>query len=174
MLHVVWLAVVHLRNRTQTSDSSDPKNPSSFRSLRRTSPPLRISPPQQFPSGFSIIVPDGQTSKAQEADFTKDDKKSYLNVHPTAVGNYAVGLSTTPREIALSGKDFNEYLYEDGIPDRNELDEAVREWYSKQVKTIFQVADVQTGNYKFEFRICEFIRRRTRSYGKVGETNRTH
>ena len=103
----------------------------------------------------SVISPKGTRTNPKEADFTKDDKTSFLNLQPTEEGNYVVGLSTMPREIDLKGKDFNEYLTEDGIPDtlaerkrKKELTKDVRERYSKHVKIIFQVGDKQSDNYK--------------------------
>ncbi len=103
----------------------------------------------------SIIAPLGNRSNAKEADFTKDETTSFLNLQPAEEGNYVIGLSTMEREIDLKAKDFNEYLTEDGIPDtlaerkrKKELQKDVRERYSKHVKTIFQAGDKQTNNYK--------------------------
>lgn len=103
----------------------------------------------------SVISPKGARTNPKEADFTKDDKTTFLNLQPTEEGNYVVGLSTMTREIDLEGKDFNEYLEHDGIPDtlaerkkKKELDKKVRERYSKHVKTIFQAGNTPTDNYK--------------------------
>lgn len=104
---------------------------------------------------LSVISPSGARTNPKEADFTKVETTSYLNLQPTEAGNYVVGLSTGTREIDLKAKDFNEYLIEDGIPDtladrkkRNELTRDVREQYSKHVKTIFQAGGEQSDNYK--------------------------
>jgi len=106
-------------------------------------------------SDLSVVSPGGKRTKPAESDFTKDKVTAFLNLAPGEAGTYLVGLSTMPREIDLKGADFNEYLEHDGIPDilaerkaKKELDKAVRERYSKHVKTIFQVGDVRTGNYK--------------------------
>ena len=103
----------------------------------------------------SIVSPSGKRTNPVETDFTKNETTSFLNLVPTEAGTYVVGLSTMPREIDLEGKDFNEYLSHDGIPDtlaerkkNNELDKKVRERYSKHVKTIFQAGDIQTENFK--------------------------
>lgn len=103
----------------------------------------------------ALVTPSGTRSKPSEADFTKDDKTSYLNVQLKEAGTYLVGLSTMKREIDLEAKDFNEYLTEDGLPDiwaqrqrDKETDKNIRERYSKYVKTLFQAGDKQTGNYK--------------------------
>jgi uncharacterized GH25 family protein len=104
---------------------------------------------------LSLVSPSGTRSKPNEAAFSKDEKTSYLNLQPDQAGNYLVGLSTMTREIDLEAKSFNEYLTEDGIPDTlaergrdKELDKNVRERYSKHVKTLFQVSNKQTANYK--------------------------
>ena len=103
----------------------------------------------------SVVSPSGSRTNPKESDFTKNETTSFLNFETGAPGNYVVGLSTTPREIDLKAKDFNEYLAEDGIPDilaarkkSKELEKNVRERYSKNVKTILQVGDEQTDTYK--------------------------
>lgn len=103
----------------------------------------------------SVVSPSGARTGAKEADFTKDEATSYLNLQAAEEGNYVVGLSTTPRELDLKAKDFNEYLTEDGIPDtlaerkkKRELERNVRERYSKHVKTIFQAGSRQTESFK--------------------------
>jgi uncharacterized GH25 family protein len=103
----------------------------------------------------SVVSPTGTRTNPKEADFTKDDKTSFLNLQPTEEGNYVVGLSTMTREIDLAAKDFNEYLSHDGIPDtlaerkrKKELTKNVRERYAKNVKIIFQVGGKQSDNYK--------------------------
>lgn len=103
----------------------------------------------------SVVSPSGKRTNPVENDFTKNETTSFLGVEPKEAGTYVVGLSTMTREIELEGKDFNEYLEHDGIPDtladrkkKNELDKKVRERYSKHVKTMFQAGDIQTDNYK--------------------------
>ena len=103
----------------------------------------------------AVVTPDGARSKPPEGDLTKDAKTAYLNVQTKQPGTYVAGLSTMTREIQLAGKDFNEYLVEDGIPDtladrkkKNEMDRAVNERYSKHVKAIFQAGDKRTDNFK--------------------------
>ena len=104
---------------------------------------------------ISVVSPSGNRTNPVEADFTKNETTSFLNIEPKESGTYVVGLSTMAREIDLDAKDFNEYLTHDGIPDtlaerkkKKELDKKVRERYSKHVKTIFQAGDAQTENYK--------------------------
>jgi uncharacterized GH25 family protein len=76
---------------------------------------------------------------------------TWLSVQTGAPGTYVIGASLSPRQIALSGEDFNSYLKEDGIPDvlnartlAGELGVAVRERYQKHVKAMLQVGDVRT------------------------------
>jgi hypothetical protein len=76
---------------------------------------------------------------------------TWLSVQTGAPGTYLIGASLSPRQIALSGEDFNSYLKEDGIPDvlnartlHGELGRAVRERYQKHVKAILQVGDNRT------------------------------
>ena len=106
-------------------------------------------------SDVSVVSPMGTRTNPKEADFTKDDKTTFLNLQPSEQGNYVVGLSTMTREIDLEAKDFNEYLSHDGIPDTlaerkrdKELTKKVRERYSKHVKIIFQVGEKQSDNFK--------------------------
>ncbi len=103
----------------------------------------------------SVVSPSGARTNPQETDFTKNETTSFLNLETKEPGTYVVGLSTLTREIDLEGKDFNEYLEHDGIPDtlaerkeKRELDKKVRERYSKHVKTIFQAGETQTESYK--------------------------
>lgn len=106
----------------------------------------------------SFVSPKGERINLAETDFSKNETTSFLSIEPKEAGTYVAGLSTMPREIDLDGKDFNEYLKEDGIPDtladrteKKELDKKVRERYSKHVKTIFQAGNAQTENYKTVF-----------------------
>lgn len=103
----------------------------------------------------SLISPKGVNSFTKKAELTKDEQTSSLHLTPNEEGTMVVGLYTMKREIDLKAKDFNEYLEEDGIPDvlaerkkSKTLDKNVRERYSKHVKTIFQVGDTLTDNYK--------------------------
>lgn len=103
----------------------------------------------------SIVAPDATRTKPVEANFTKNETTSFLNVDIKDAGTYVAGLSTMEREIDLEAKDFNEYLSHDGIPDtlaerkeKKELDKKVRERYSKHVKAIFQAGDARTDSYK--------------------------
>lgn len=126
----------------------------------------------------SVIAPDGERSKPVEADFTKNETTSFLNLEPQTEGSYVIGLSTMAREIDLKAKDFNEYLEHDGIPDTlaerkktKTLEKDVRERYSKHVKTILQVGERLTDNYKTTLGYPVEIIPQTNPYSlKVGDT----
>ncbi len=126
----------------------------------------------------SVIAPDGKRMKPTEADFTKNETTSFLNFQPEAEGTHVAGLSTMAREIDLKAKDFNEYLTHDGIPDtlaerkkKKTANKNVRERYSKHVKTIFQVGNTRTDNYKTALGYPVEIVPQTNPYLlKVGDT----
>lgn len=126
----------------------------------------------------SVILPSGEISHPQAADFTKNETTAFLNLQPEKEGTYTVGLYTMKREIDLKAKDFNEYLKEDGIPDvlaerkrKKELEKNVRERYSKHVKAIFQVGGKLSDNYKTALGYPVEIVPQTNPYNlKVGDT----
>lgn len=86
----------------------------------------------------------------------RDDKvTSYLGVALKGPGTYVVGVSTAPKMIELSADAFEEYLRHDGIEDVLKARQgakgprtAVRERYSKHVRTILQVGPTQTDDYR--------------------------
>jgi hypothetical protein len=104
----------------------------------------------------SVVAPSGARTNPKEADFTKNETTAFLNLVPmTTAGNYVVGLSTMWRENSLKAAEFNEYLTLEGIPDilenrkrDKELEIDGRYRYSKYVKTILQVGNKQSDNYK--------------------------
>ncbi len=126
----------------------------------------------------SVIAPDGKRSHPKESDLTKDETTAFLNLEPQTEGTYVVGLSTKTREIDLKAEDFNDYLDHDGIPDTlaerkrtKTLDKDVKERYSKHVKTVFQVGDKRTDNYKQALGYPVEIVPQTNPYSlKSGET----
>jgi hypothetical protein len=99
---------------------------------------------------LSLVGPTQRRAIPREAWKVAGDT-TWLTVQAGAAGTYLVGASLSPRQIALSGEDFNSYLKEDGIPDvldartrAGELGRAVRERYQKHVKAILQVGDART------------------------------
>jgi uncharacterized GH25 family protein len=126
----------------------------------------------------SVVAPNGEIANPVETDFTKNETTAFLNLEPQTEGTYVIGLSTKTREIDLKAKDFNEYLSHDGIPDTlaerkrtKTLNQNARERYSKHVKTLLQVGDQKTENYKTALNYPVEIVPQTNPFSlKAGET----
>lgn len=106
-------------------------------------------------SDVSLISPSGAVTHPADSDWQDTGKTTLLSVNPKEEGTYVLGLATKTREIKLSGKDFNEYLAHDGLPDtladrkkKGELKKEVNERYSKYVKAIFQSGANKTDSFK--------------------------
>jgi len=100
------------------------------------------------------IMAGGQVSSPATSQWRDDAVTSYLALTVGGPGTYAVGVSTAPKIIELSADNFEEYLRHDGIEDTLKARQAekvartsVRERYSKHVKTLLQVGDIQTDDY---------------------------
>ena len=94
------------------------------------------------------LVGNGERRAAEDSQWSEKDSITILNFTTGAPGTWVAGVSTGPRNIELSGADFNSYLEHDGILDMLEwrrknqaMDVPAVEKYSKHVKTIFQVGD---------------------------------
>lgn len=104
---------------------------------------------------ISVVTPVGRSRIPPATAWSPGpDSTSRLSLALGAAGTYVAGVSTLPREIELSAKDFNAYLEEDGIRDvlearrrDNELDTGAREQYSKHVKAVFQVGQARTDGF---------------------------
>ena len=103
---------------------------------------------------LSVVGPT-QRRAVPRAAWKPAGDSTWLTVQTGAAGTYVIGASLSPRQIALSGADFNSYLKEDGIPDvlnartvAGELGKAVRERYQKHVKAILQVGDTRTEAFR--------------------------
>ena len=101
---------------------------------------------------LSIAGPSG-VAHPDTSTWSASEKESAWHVDVGEAGTYVLGASVFPRSLELTGKAFNAYLAEDGLPDvlaerrvKKELDRATRERYSKHVKSIVQVGDVRSGN----------------------------
>lgn len=106
-------------------------------------------------ANLSLLGPGLNAASAEAIVWRAEGKTSVVEIQTGETGTYLVGISTKPREIALKAADFNEYLKHDGIPDilaarkkNNELGKDVRERYSKHVRTVFQVGDKHSDDYK--------------------------
>jgi len=99
---------------------------------------------------LSVVGPTERRA-IPRASWRPSGDSTWLTVQTGAPGTYVIGASLSPRQIALSGEEFNSYLKEDGIPDvlnartlNGELGVAVRERYQKHVKAVLQVGDART------------------------------
>lgn len=79
---------------------------------------------------------------------------STFTLRTGAPGTYVLGTSTRPRVLALSAREFNQYLADDGIPDElaarrkdGTLNQPSRERYHKHVKALVQVGDRPDSGY---------------------------
>ncbi len=102
------------------------------------------------------LVGNGVRSNPDTSDWTEIDSTiTVLNFNTGEAGTWVAGLSTYPKNIELTGDEFNEYLEHDGVLDmlewrrqNNALGEKAVEKYSKHVKAIFQVGDKKTDDWK--------------------------
>lgn len=102
---------------------------------------------------ISIMGPSGRT-RIDTAAWNPAGDTSHVVFKAGSAGTYVLGVSTKPNAIEMDGKDFNDYLKEDGLPDelarRNkngELAAAAKERYEKHVKSIVQVGDTRSSGY---------------------------
>ena len=103
------------------------------------------------------LVGNGERTRVDTTAWTEDDAVTLLNFTTGAPGTWVAGVSTAPRDFAQTAEAFNRYLEHDGVLDvleyrkkTNTLDQPVVERYSKHVKTIFQVGEKTTGDWRTE------------------------
>ena len=101
------------------------------------------------------LVGNGERLAVDAAQWSEKDSITILNFTTGVPGTWVAGVSTGPRNIEMSGADFNSYLEHDGILDMLEwrrenqaMDLPAVEKYSKHVKTIFQVGDKTSEDWK--------------------------
>lgn len=94
------------------------------------------------------LVGNGERMAVDDSQWSEKDSITILNFTTGGAGTWVAGVSTGPRNIEMSGADFNSYLEHDGVLDMLEwrrenqaMDQPAVEKYSKHVKTIFQVGD---------------------------------
>jgi hypothetical protein len=94
----------------------------------------------------SIVGPVAEVVHPDESQWTDVGERTRLRFRTGAPGSYALGVSTAARVIELEVEDFNEYLRHDGVVDvlaqrqrEGQMEQAVRERYSKHVKAVVQV-----------------------------------
>jgi hypothetical protein len=102
---------------------------------------------------LSIVSPTGR-SRLDTAEWRAAGDTSTFRLRTGGAGTYVLGVSTRARTFELTGKQFNDYLASDGIPDvlaarrrDGELEKAVRERYGKHVKAIMQVGSSRSDDY---------------------------
>lgn len=105
------------------------------------------------------LLGNGNRIKIKDEQWTdKDSTTTILNFNTGVEGTWVAGVSTKPRNFAMTSDKFNSYLEHDGVKDvlqeRKEngtLNDDAIEKYSKHVKTIFQVGDKTSEDWKTEF-----------------------
>jgi uncharacterized GH25 family protein len=126
---------------------------------------------------LSVVGPTERRA-IPRASWKPSGDSTWLTVQTGAAGTYVIGASLSPRQIALSGEDFNSYLKEDGIPDvlnartlNGELGVAVREQYQKHVKAVIQVGDTRSDAYAAVLGYPAELVPLTNPYGaRIGDT----
>jgi len=109
-----------------------------------------------FPNSLSAVTPDrldqfilvGDAIKENISEFMVQGNSLAANCSFEKAGTYVIAAALKPKEIKLTGKEFNEYLLADGLPNIYELrkkegilDKDAVEHYSKYPKTIIQVGN---------------------------------
>jgi len=102
---------------------------------------------------LALAGPQGRTSLDTTGVSPQGDS-TLVRFRTGGPGTYVLGLSVRPREIALTGEQFNGYLREEGLDEvlaertrTGTLGEPARERYAKHVKAIFQVGDGRSEQY---------------------------
>ncbi len=97
----------------------------------------------------AIVSPAGR-ARLDTAQWTVAGDTSTFTMMTGTAGTYVLGVSTRPKVLGMTGKEFNVYLKDDGIPDElvtrrkeKRLGEASRERYHKHVKALIQVGDTK-------------------------------
>lgn len=123
------------------------------------------------------LVGDGTRAGVDSSSWSDINKTSVLNFTTGDEGTWVAGVSTKARNIEMDAEAFNGYLEHDGVLDmlafRKENDlmgEDAVEKYSKHVKTIFQVGDKRTDDWKADLGYpIEFIPLQNPYETKVGD-----
>lgn len=89
-----------------------------------------------------------------QQDYYDKDKATYLRFKTGDAGTYVAGVSTLPRVIELSAKDFKDYLQHEGLTDviaereqKGLSGQPAKERYSKHVKALLQVTEKRTSHF---------------------------
>jgi uncharacterized GH25 family protein len=102
---------------------------------------------------IAVVSPTGR-ARIDVAQWNASGDTSVYPITTGAAGTYVLGVSTKPRVLEMSGKDFNAYLRSDGIPDelaarraQKRLAERATERYEKHVKALVQVGSAPGGAF---------------------------
>lgn len=101
------------------------------------------------------LVGNGERRAVAPDHWTDKDSAAVLSFTTGAPGTCVAGVSTAARNIEMTAEDFNGYLEHDGVLDmlqwRKEngaMEQDAVEKYSKHVKTLFQVGDQTSEDWK--------------------------
>lgn len=104
-------------------------------------------------AALTLTGPRGSASLDTTALTSRNDT-SFIRLRTGDEGTYVLGLSVRPREIALTGEQFNGYLKEEGLDDvlaertrTGTLTEPAKERYAKHVKAVFQVGAARSDSW---------------------------
>ena len=102
---------------------------------------------------LAVVGPAGRV-KGDTAAWSAKGKASTWVTVVGAAGTYVFGASLRPKQITLTGVQFNAYLADDGLPDilaarkaSGELAKPSTERYAKHVKALVQVGDARTESF---------------------------
>ncbi len=110
-----------------------------------------------FPNSLSAVAPDriaqfklvGKSINENITKFMVQGNSLAANCSFEKSGTFVIAAALKPKEIKLTGKEFNEYLLADGLPNIYELrkkegilDKDAVEYYSKYPKTLIQVGNI--------------------------------
>ena len=101
------------------------------------------------------LVGNGERTAVDTSQWRDEDGATILDFTTGMEGTWVAGVSTKPRNIELAAADFNDYLEHDGVLDmlewrkqNNALEQDAVEKYSKHVKTIFQIGEKRSDDWK--------------------------
>lgn len=102
---------------------------------------------------IAVVGPAGRVT-FDTTVVTERNDTTFLALRTGAPGTYAIGLSTRPNIIAMSGQQFLEYLHEEGLEHAiaarqqpGTTQDSVRERYAKHVKAVVQVGETRTRSF---------------------------
>jgi uncharacterized GH25 family protein len=130
--------------------------PKKFRISPGDSLTISANTGMDFPNSLSAVNPErfnqfilvGESKRENITEFTVQGNSLAANCSFEKPGTFVIAAALKPKEIKLTGKEFNEYLLADGLPNIYELrkkegilDKDAVEYYSKYPKTIVQVGN---------------------------------